>query len=115
MNRLKQSKLAVMTAVLLTAFLCFAAVTQINLTTQVSGTLPVANGGTGVTASTGSGTSFVLATSPTITTPTISGDLGANLGLGANAETMTIANAGTTGTTNALLAKLTGAPATAVI
>jgi hypothetical protein len=57
----------------------------------------------------------VLATSPTITTPTISGDLGGNLGLGANAETQTVANAGTTGTTNALLAKLTGAPSTAVI
>jgi hypothetical protein len=37
-------------------------------------TLPVANGGTGGTTSTGSG-AVVLATSPTITTPTISGNL----------------------------------------
>jgi hypothetical protein len=39
---------------------------------QATGTLPVANGGTGGTTSTGSG-SVVLATSPTITTPTIAG------------------------------------------
>ena len=41
---------------------------SINLTTQVTGTLPVANGGTGVTTSTGSG-SNVLNTSPTLVTP----------------------------------------------
>ena len=40
----------------------------VNLTTQVTGTLPVANGGTGVTTSTGSG-STVLSTSPTLVTP----------------------------------------------
>lgn len=91
-----------------------AAVTQINLTTQVQGILPIANGGTNSATAQGSG-SVVLATSPTIATPTISGDLGGNLGLGANAETITVSNAGTTGTTNALLAKLTGAPSTAVI
>jgi hypothetical protein len=39
-----------------------------NLTTNVTGTLPVANGGTGVTGSTGSG-SVVLSTSPSLTTP----------------------------------------------
>ena len=39
---------------------------KIGLTTHVSGTLPVANGGTGVTTSTGSG-AVVLATSPTLT------------------------------------------------
>ena len=44
--------------------------TSISLTTAVTGTLPVANGGTGVTSSTGSGAN-VLGTSPTITTPTI--------------------------------------------
>ena len=37
--------------------------------TTVTGTLPVANGGSGVTTSTGSGAN-VLGTSPTITTPT---------------------------------------------
>jgi hypothetical protein len=41
----------------------------VNLTTGVTGTLPVANGGTGVTTSTGSGNN-VLSTSPTLTTPT---------------------------------------------
>lgn len=40
-----------------------------NLTTNVTGTLPVANGGTGVATSTGSGAN-VLGTSPTLTTPT---------------------------------------------
>lgn len=113
MNRFKNSKLALLTAILMTALL-LAASTQINLTTQVQGILPIANGGTNASAATGSG-NVVLATSPTITTPTLSGDIGANLGLGTFAETQTIANAGTTGTTNALLAKLTGAPATAVI
>lgn len=44
--------------------------TAINLATQVTGTLPVANGGTGVTTSTGSG-SVVLSTSPTLTTPVL--------------------------------------------
>lgn len=45
---------------------------QVVLTTDVTGTLPVTNGGTGVTTSTGSGNN-VLSTSPTITTPTFSG------------------------------------------
>jgi len=43
---------------------------QASLTTDVTGTLPVANGGTGVTASTGTG-SVVLDTSPTLVTPTL--------------------------------------------
>jgi hypothetical protein len=43
---------------------------QVALTTDVTGTLPVANGGTGVTTSTGSGAN-VLGTSPTITTPVL--------------------------------------------
>jgi len=40
------------------------------LTTQVTGTLPVANGGSGVTTSTGSG-AVVLGTSPTLVTPAL--------------------------------------------
>jgi hypothetical protein len=46
--------------------------TDLPLTTGVTGTLPVANGGTGVTTSTGSGAN-VLGTSPTISAPTITG------------------------------------------
>ena len=44
--------------------------TGLSLTAGVTGTLPVANGGTGVTTSTGSGAN-VLGTSPTITSPTL--------------------------------------------
>jgi len=39
---------------------------------RITGTLPVANGGTGVTTSTGT-TNVVLSNSPTLTTPTIAG------------------------------------------
>jgi hypothetical protein len=66
------------------------------------------------TGATGSGR-FVFDTSPTITTPTISGALGGNLDLGTSADAIEIANAGTTGTTVNHWAKLTGAPSTAVI
>ena len=44
--------------------------TGLPLTTGVTGTLPVASGGTGVTASTGTG-STVLSTSPTLVTPVL--------------------------------------------
>ena len=50
----------------------------ITLTTQVTGTLPVANGGTGVTTSTGSG-AVVLGTSPTLTTPILGTPTSGNL------------------------------------
>jgi len=43
---------------------------SVNLASQVTGTLPVANGGTGVTTSTGTG-SVVLSTSPSFTTPVL--------------------------------------------
>ena len=46
------------------------ALSNVSLTTQVTGTLPVANGGTGVTASTGTGNN-VLSNSPTLVTPNL--------------------------------------------
>ena len=48
----------------------------VSLTADVSGTLPVANGGTGVTTSTGTG-AVVLGTGPTITSGVYSGTVGA--------------------------------------
>lgn len=58
MNR----RIVQLVAVLLTVFLTFAGVTVINLTTQVSGTLPTGNGGTGVTDQTYSGNTHKAAT-----------------------------------------------------
>lgn len=45
-------------------------ITNVSLTTGVTGTLPVANGGTGTTTSTGTG-STVLSNSPTLVTPAL--------------------------------------------
>jgi len=82
----------------------------------LAGTLAVANGGTGATTSTGSG-SVVLATGPTITTPTISGDttvnglrLGKGISSGVN-NTVFGLNAGnsqTTGVSNTLVGMRSG-------
>ena len=52
--------------------------TGLPLTTGVTGTLPVANGGTGVTTSTGSGNN-VLSTSPTLVTPALGTPSSGNL------------------------------------
>ena len=52
--------------------------TGVSLTAGVTGTLPVANGGTGVTSSTGSGNN-VLSTSPTLVTPALGTPSSGNL------------------------------------
>ena len=65
-------------------------ITNVSLTTGVTGTLPVANGGTGVTTSTGSG-SNVLSTSPSLTTPLVVGPY----------ETVTISGTALSGSTSA--------------
>lgn len=53
-------------------------VTGLPLTTGVTGTLPVANGGTGVTTSTGTG-NVVLSDSPTLVTPALGTPASGNL------------------------------------
>lgn len=52
------------------SFITLTSGTGLPLTTGVTGTLPVANGGTGVTTSTGTG-NIVLSTSPVLTTPNL--------------------------------------------
>ena len=61
--------------------------------TKVTGILPVSNGGTGVTSSTGTG-SVVLSTSPSLTTPTIGVATGTSLQLsGLNASQLVATDA----------------------
>jgi len=88
-------------------------VTGLPLSTGVTGTLGVSNGGTGVTTSTGSGSS-VLSNSPTLVTPALgtpSALVGTNitgtaagLSIGGNAATATSATSAATATTATNLA-----------
>lgn len=78
---------------------------QAVLTTDVSGTLPVANGGTGVTSSTGSGNNVLSSgatlTTPTLTTPSITTPTISTYGnIKALFETATITGAAPSSTTN---------------
>jgi hypothetical protein len=74
---------------------------KIGLTTHVSGTLGVTNGGTGVTTSTGSGDN-VLATSPTLVTPILGTPQSGNFSTGT--FTWPTFNQNTTGTASNITA-----------
>ena len=76
---------------------------KIGLATHVSGTLPVANGGTGATTSTGSG-AVVLDTSPTLVTPVLGTPASGNFSTGT--FTWPTFNQNTSGTAAGLSATL---------
>jgi len=83
---------------------------KIGLATSVSGTLPVANGGTGVTSSTGTG-SVVLGSSPSITSPSLTtpaiGSAGADFA-GSTSGTTTLKASAVAGTTTITMPGTTG-------
>jgi hypothetical protein len=78
-------------------------ITNVSLTAGVTGTLPVLNGGTGVTTSTGSGNN-VLSTSPTLVTPALGTPSSGNL---ANCTFPTL-NQNTTGSAATVTGNATG-------
>jgi len=97
-------------------------VTGLPLTTAVTGTLPVANGGTGVTSSTGSGNT-VLSTSPTLVTPvlgtptsvTLTNATGLPVSTGVSGLGTGVATFLATPTTANLLAAVTGETGTGAV
>jgi hypothetical protein len=90
-----------------------SAYAQANLTTDVTGTLPVANGGSGVTSSTGTG-NVVLSGTPTINAPTITGTMAASV-INASSNATIGGTLGVTGATtlSGLLTVPTGIAASA--
>ena len=74
----------------------------VSLTTQITGTLPVANGGTGVTTSTGTG-SVVLSASPTFTGTTVSANITHSGLIATTAAAPTIASAATIAPTTSIV------------
>jgi hypothetical protein len=97
-------------------------VTGLPLTTAVTGTLPVLNGGTGVTTSTGSGAN-VLGTSPTLVTPilgtptsgTLTNTTGLPISTGVSGLGSGVATFLATPTTANLLAAVTGETGTGAV
>ena len=76
--------------------------TALSLTTGVTGTLPVANGGTGVTASTGTGNN-VLSASPTFTGTIVSANITHSGLVATTAAAPTIASAATIAPTTSIV------------
>jgi hypothetical protein len=99
--------------------------TGLPMTTGITGTLPVANGGTGVTSSTGTG-SVVLNTSPSLSTPLLGTPTSGNLAnctfptlnqntTGTAATVTTTVNSGATGTTQSFGSNTTNIATTAFV
>jgi hypothetical protein len=84
---------------------------NVSLTTQVNGTLAVANGGTGVTTSTGSG-NLVLSNSPTLVTPALGTPSSGNL-LNCTFPTLNQNTTGTAAGLSSILAVASGGTGTA--
>lgn len=93
-------------------------VASVNLASQVTGVLPVANGGTGTTTSTGSG-AVVLANTPTLITPVLGVATATSVNkvtvtAPATSATLTIADGSTLATAGAFATTLTATAATNV-
>ena len=88
-----------------------ASTAHTSLTTNVSGTLPVANGGTGVTTSTGT-TNVVLSNSPTLVSPVLGTPSSGNLA-NCTFPTLNQNTSGSAASLSAILAVASGGTGTA--